>query len=250
MRKKRWLLFAALLLVCLGAAFVVYFIVFGLSAAAYLVRKPSPKTAPELYRVPVERKLGIGTDRPGTKISRFGFTLQVPWQGVVERRETGDLSVTTFENGKGVMIYNPEVEPNFYEALDGEAPEGEKGLLFRGPGSGIINSEYALFKTALARTPDEVSLFMGRERAVRTCLQLAWKRLIVTSHANGIYLFRRGKVKGFQIGLPPDCLHVQIHVFPEPSVRVPFDLFMMKGRGGEFTQEEIDAVLLSFQRAE
>jgi len=248
-RKTKGLFCASLLLAFLGVAFVVYFVFFGFQAASYILRKPSAREAPELYAVPGERELGIGTDRPGTKISRYGFARQVPWRGVTERREGGDLSIYYFENGKGVMIYNPEVELNFYEKLDGEIPEDKKGLLFRGPGSGIINSEYALFKIALARTPDEVSLFMPRERAVRTCLQLGWKRLIVTSHADGIFLFRRGKVKGFQLGLPPTCRHVQIHSYPEPSVRVPFDLFMMKGREGQLPQEEVDSVLLAFRRA-
>jgi hypothetical protein len=245
--RRRWL-FALLFLAALGLLFAVYFIFFGLTAASYLLRKPSKKSAPELYVVPVERELGVGTDRPGTKISRFGFTVSVPWRGVVERRETGGFSVTTFENGKGVMIYDPATEPNFYEKLDGETPEGRKGLFFRGPGSTIINSEYALFKTALGRTPDEVSLLLPRDRAVRTVMQLGWKRLIVTSHAEGITLFRRGALKGFQLGTPPACRHVQLHLFPEPSVRVPVDLFMVKGMEGALTQEEIDAVLLSFRR--
>jgi hypothetical protein len=249
-RKIRGWLLASLLLAVLGVAFLLYFVFFGFQAARYILGKPSPGEAPGLYALPVERELGIGTDRPGTKISRYGFSLRVPWQGVTERREGEGLSVYRFENGKGVMLYNPETELSFYEKLDGETPQDRKALLFRGSGSQRIDSEFALFRTALYRTPAEVSLFMPRDRAFRTCLQLGWKRLIVTSYTDGIFLFHRGQVKGFQLGLPPACRHVQIHAFPEPSVRVPFDLFMMKGNAGRITQEEVDSVLLSFRRAE
>jgi hypothetical protein len=203
---------------------------------------------PKLALVPIPLPDTSISTTPGTTVTFFGYQFEVPWEGRVSVRNPGDdhLAVAFGAVGKPLMFFNPANNPGVVEAARsalkerGEGPRNADAFL-------DAHSDYDLVRSTLYATPAQLSLVFPGKEAVYTATRLMIKQSEALGAETGLYSFRIGQLRGFQIGDPSRARNVRVIGFDGDDHKFEFGFGCVPGPeyGSKqgFSQTDINRVL-------
>ena len=185
---------------------------------------------------------------PGTRLSYFGYRIEVPWKEIERERNEGRWTDVRFKGGPTVKFINPESfdeDPINRSAL--LTGKGDFDLVF---GEAIRESKYQQFKDIVSVKPADLSPLSGRREFARTKVLLEIKGLWFEHNvaAPEIFSFDANGYRGFEIsGLARNWQSVGLHFFDQSANR-SYAVFLNVDlpSGAKLDQAEINRVIQSF----
>jgi hypothetical protein len=205
----------------------------------------NPSTALQVQPLPDTR---IADLKGGLMVSRFGYSLQVPWAEVKTQNDYKTVSVMRFEDGSSLIIEDPGSYVDMLSAKPAREAESRKawGQLL---GSDAVASHYDFAKLALQALPTEISLFHSRRRNARAAMLLLMKSLDIPDQATAIYGVSAPHIRGFQFGDPKKLpTYLELLLFDEHDRALKLTFRGPKGGTQPvLTQEQVNAIIASVQ---
>jgi hypothetical protein len=175
---------------------------------------------PNLWAIPAELPDLSTSESQGKRLSYFGYEFEVPWDDI-DSAQTRILS----EN-KALIVFRSGNVISFWSSYPSELPGMalQQGQVDRKTsaalyGDDAAQSDYTFKRAILDVTPDSVSLFTPKRRAIQESFFFMVKAAIVPVWAsNGVFSVSSKEFRGFQYGTPGD-----------PSKRLSVELFSDKG---------------------
>jgi hypothetical protein len=130
----------------------------------------------------------------GVRLSKFGFSFQVPWDGDFDDRMRSTPDLIKFDNGASLMVFDPS------GPLLGERPRDRNSAVKIFP-SATVGSNYGWTAACVWATPEDVRWWDSRLHNMRAFLLLENKRMDML-HARSIHAVSAGVMRGFQFGDP------------------------------------------------
>jgi hypothetical protein len=214
------------------------------------------RTAPPVVRVTPEPLHDLSINqRPGGKLSYFGYEFEVPWsdldagQTKLYPREKPSRVVLTFRSGLRLMVtdlpageWMRNLSTNFKVSPDD---------IRRAYGSEATSSDYAFAKMLYNFTPDKMDLWsLSSSVHSRNNMVLIIKSLVLSSEANsGIFAIQNQADRGFQEGSPTARVDRYMFTLYSDSDSVEFILSQKNYKNPEgVTQPEINRIVQSLRR--
>ena len=245
MEVKRYHYIFGIILILIG-----YCILFGIQTVLVLPIWFRTNGEPGFEAVPKKLNIEAGiisTDT--TALSCYGYSFKVPWE-VIEREdiiENGTL--ITFMGGNSICINNSKSlsKPNRFlsGSLESWLPFYRTKLI-EILDSNTLESEYLFMKACLEATPNELTIFTTKDKALRDCFFLEVKLSHTLLSETGIYSFELPAYKGFQLGTPDKSSRVSLHLFDEHD-RI-LEILVLGSNG--LSQDEINCVLTTINKEE
>ncbi len=185
---------------------------------------------------------------PGTRLSHFGYSIEVPWKGIERVRNEGRWADVRFKGGPTVKFINPESfdeDPINRSAL--LTAKDDFDLAF---GEAIRESKYQQFKDMVSVKPADLSPLRGRREFARTKVLLEIKGLWFEHNvaAPEIFSFDANGYRGFEIsGLARNWQSVGLHFFDQGTNR-KYAVFLnvVPRSSAKLDQAEVNRVIQSF----
>jgi len=182
---------------------------------------------------------------PGTTVTFFGYQFEVPGEGQVSVRNPGDdhIVVAYGAVGKPLMFLNPANNRGLVETTRTRNADAFLDA----------HSDYDLVRSTLYATPAQLSLIFPGKEAVYTATRLMIKQTEALGAETGLYSFRIGHLRGFQLGDPSRARNVRVIGFDESDRRLEFGFGCVPGpeyasKQG-FNQPDINRVLETLRPA-
>ena len=185
---------------------------------------------------------------PGTKLTYFGYSVEVPWKEVERERNEGRWADVRFKGGPTVKFINSESfdeDPiNRSASLSGK---DDFDLAF---GEAIRESKYQQFKDMVSVKPADLSPLSGHREFARTKVLLEIKGLWFEHNvaAPEIFEIQARGYPGFEIsGLARNWQSVGLHFFDQNANR-SYAVFLNVDphSGAKLDQAEVNRVIQSF----
>ena len=150
---------------------------------------------------------------PGTTLSYFGYSVEVPWKTIDRKRNEGRWADVHFKSGETVKFFNPlffDVDPINRSLVHGEVDFDQA---FE---SGIHESKYEQFKDIVSVKPSDLSPFHSRREFARIKVLLDIKGLWFEHNVAvpQILSFETSGYRGFEIsGLAQGWQNVSLTFF-------------------------------------
>lgn len=123
----------------------------------------------------------------------FGYTFQLPWQDA-KRLDNVKFDFVARSSVGGIMLFtDPGTSPNL-ATLVKKNPEAFRSIF----SSGEITSAYALLREELFTRPQDISFFVSRRHALRTCLLVRFKWIELVTGVQEIKAIDTPYVRGFE----------------------------------------------------
>ena len=195
---------------------------------------------PESYVTPEPLPLSIADASPGTKLSYYGYTCEVPWADVVQERKLSALTAVTFRSGQMIWFPDPKGKTTL-QVLAQDNPDTERNMSLSLENRVPVSDE-VLKTRILYATPADLSPFMKRKEAATESMLLLAKSLSLQNSVGHIYWFRYGEKRGFQVGDPDTARYVELVLFSKNGREVTFTVFRGKGPNGSISQKQIERI--------
>jgi hypothetical protein len=184
----------------------------------------------------------------GTKLSYFGYSVEVPWNNIERERNEGRWADVRFKGGPTVKFDNP--------AFFNEDPINRSGPLLGMDdfdlafGPAIGESKYQQFKDVISVKPADLSPLRGRREFARIQVLLEIKGLWFEHNvaAPDIFAVQAKGYPGFEIsGLARNWQSVGLHFFDLGANR-SYSVFLDEDprSGAKLDQAEVNRVIQSF----
>jgi hypothetical protein len=189
----------------------------------------------------------------GATITRFGYTMQFPWDKIVFQKDYKFGTSLGFDAGASALIHNPDERQDLITPIFGTAKEkedmrrGMRAML----GGDTTASDFQFISTAMRSLPDEVSLFHSRNDNLRLMMLVNTKEFELPSGATKIYTIHSGALRGFQFSDPqtPRRL-VELLLFDSQDRAIQINLKGPKDQTmPALSQPQINAIIASIHRA-
>ncbi|HUK30961.1 MAG TPA: hypothetical protein VLV89_07595, partial [Candidatus Acidoferrum sp.] len=199
-----------------GVAIAVYLMFFGVQTYLVWEAHRAAWREPIYWAKPVElSNLSVSKASP-KKLSYFGYEFEVPWDDIdteKTRVHTSGNAIVAFRSG--ITIWFRSKPPNGLVSMvlnDHNVDQKSLGQLL---GNEAAQSDYTLQRAAFEMTPDQLSIFKSRKKAVQEWTLLNMKgALLLKGAESGLYFLTTGEFKGFQYGNPQDSTrHLSIELF-------------------------------------
>jgi len=248
MNSREERLWSSLAIVVIVACLILaYAYFFGPATMFIWQAKQEAARNPGLARVPIPLPDTSISSNPGTSVTLFGYQFEVPWQGQVIVKTSGDYAADVHTvSGKPFVFFNPANEPRVVKSL-------QQGLKERGedPRNAdlVLNShsDYELERSVLYATPAQLSLVFPRKKEVWAAVSLMVKQAEAQGAETGLYSFQIGELRGFQIGDPSRARSVRVKAFDGDDRESEFVFGFSPGPDYSskqgFTQTDINTVL-------
>jgi hypothetical protein len=216
---KRRLLRLLLWLAGVALAFITYGALLGAQTNFYFMAHYTAHQVPEVNVVPQPLLDSTASQAPGTALSYYGDTFEVPWQGMATLKPAGKLkpvpNITNvkFASGQVLMIWAPTGSRGFLQdvAEDKTMGSAQMRALFA---SDIKGGPYQEESALLNATSDQVKFFDPPWVSARRFFLLFFKSIAEGPEIKtGIYAFHTPVVRGFEIGNPAYSPHVRLDFF-------------------------------------
>lgn len=181
----------------------------------------------------------------GLRVNTFGFSFQVPWQKIDNRRQFKALDTMSFKDGASMMVINPSTEVDTLAIMKGRDGHDHSAIAnLLGPTS--AQSNYGLLSTALATVPAQSKWWKSLNNNVRVMTLLGMKSLNL-HHCRSIHPIAANSLRGFQLDDPnAEAIHL---VLFDPSDREYEITLAHKGSlAPVLTQSQVNAIVASIQR--
>ncbi len=186
----------------LSLATVAYLYCFGPQTfSAFLVRNEARKL-PDIEKTPMPLPDTSVSATPHTKISYFGYELELPWDDVDEAKSKtyGPIRITAFRSGDVLWFstFPPKDFVNLIMKKSGLDPQRFR-LLY---GDEASKSDYGFYKAMLETTPSQITPFVSKRQAVTQQMLLLIKGISMPKTESGIFSIRTPDFRGFQFENP------------------------------------------------
>ena len=194
------------------------------------------------------------SDAPGTTLSYFGYSFEVPWDARFKIKESPKNSGTSgivqveFASGQYLLVIAPDDQSGLLSEIthDQSLHMENFGLAF---GDLIKRPAYDQYSVLLNTRPANVRAFGPRAEAVRAQILLMIKGIALPSNLEtGAFSFQFQNKRGFQIGDPSRSRRVDLEVLDFDGRSV--EIICGASRGGTpLTQPELNRILKSLHAA-
>ncbi len=181
----------------------------------------------------------------GITISRFGYSVQVPWGRVKDTQEWKVGTLVVFEDSSRILIENPA---NYVDVI-GSASDSRAMRSALRPllGEEAVRSHYDHLRVELQTRPSDASLFSRSNQ--RVFLLLNTKFMEIPAGTTAIYNVSTSGLRGFQFGDPamtPTVIKLLLFDEQDRALRITFRGPTVS-RQPALTQEQINAIVASIR---
>ncbi len=200
-REPRYVITAAVILVCLLVAAVLYVVYFGTQTMFVLESRYMARKVPILNMKPIELQDLTSSSVAGKKLSYFGYEFEVPWSDLDESATKiyPDHVLLTFGSGPRLRFVSAPPR-EFVNAIlsSGKDPDSLRQLY----GKEAFDSDYAFVHLMLNTTPEEITMRTPQRDVVGRSMMLTFKAIAVPSADTEMFSIHNQDFKGFQYGNP------------------------------------------------
>ena len=187
------------------------------------------------------------SDAPGTALSYFGYSFEVPWNASSKQKafRKGGLVQHEFESGQSVTFIVPVDQGGLLTQIvqDQSLHMENLQLVF---GDLTKRSPYDQYAALLNTTPGNIRAFGPRAEAVRKATLLTIKAIAAAPGLEtGVFSFELPDMRGFQIGDPQKSRRVDLEVFDIEGHHVEIICATTKDNI-RLSQPELNRILKSF----
>ncbi len=198
-----------------------------------------------LYLVPQERVVEPAAVFPGTLLSAYGYSIQLPWVGVVSRIQTRSISGLVFQSGQIFQVHNPALVIGWRSELTRPGNTYVLNNLMAAFGSTCCETNYAIVERILTASPKQQHFLQSAKQSMAFGILLTYKSAYIGKDTFEVIAFRSRHAKGFQLGRPGRSKSVRLVVFPKDGSELWMDI---SSSAAVLRQEEIDRIIASFRR--
>jgi hypothetical protein len=187
---------------------------------------------------------------PGIKLSYFGYEFEIPWTDIDEEKTKivgGNKAIIVFRSGNVLSVWSGPP----HEFMNGLLEQGkiDRETFRKIYGAEALRSDYSFMRLILETTPDKITIFTTRERAVSQEVLLAVKAICVPGDPDsGIFEVETKEFKGFQYGRPQSpSNHLSVELFPEDG---HLDLIFGQKKNGPtiISQADINRIIQTIHK--
>lgn len=245
---KRRLLRLFLWLAGIALAFVTYSALLGAQTNFYLGARYIAHRDPVANIIPQPLAEDAISHAPGTTLSYYGNTFEVPWKGITEQKAPSNVAVLDFASGQDLMIWETVGQKGFLQRVVEDKTMGSpqlRALFAMDIKDGPYHEESAL----LNATSDHVRFFVPPRVSARPFFLLFFKTMAEESEAKtGIYAFRTPAVRGFQLGNPAYSPHVRLDFFDLSGNSLgQVSCYFGKDASARGTQADLNRIIQTFR---
>jgi hypothetical protein len=219
---------------------VAYTVVWGPQTFFFFWSRSVGHRAPESYVTPEPLPFSRPDPSPGTKLSYYGYSCEVPWIDIAQERKASAFTAIVFRSGQMIWFPDPSSKTTLQILSEGN-PDTERNISLS-LGGVVPVSDEVLKTRILYATPADLSPFMKRKEAVTESMLLLAKALSLQNAVGHIYWFRDSERHGFQVGDPDKAHYVELVLFRKDGREVPFTVFAGKGPAGLISQQQIERI--------
>jgi len=201
----------------IGLALAAYLWLFGVQTFFALEAQNTARKLPFVRRTPVPLTDLSVSGESGTTLAYFGYEFEVPWTDIDREKSKiigGNKAIIAFHSGNVLSVWSGRP----HEFMDYLLEQGkiDKENFRRLYGDGALQSDYDFKRVILEATPDKVTSFSDRRRAVSQGVLLMVKAICVGGDPDsGIFAVQGKEFKGFQYGIPRNPpKQVNLELFP------------------------------------
>jgi len=232
-----------------AALLFVYLLLFGFQTGDWLLTRYEYRDFPNAMKTPVPLgDLSISTV-PRTRVSYFGYELELPWDDVDETnsKTLGKIRVTAFRSGNALW-FSCLPPRNFVSEVikDGHL---DPTAFRESYGDAAYRSDYDFYRMILAVTPKKITPFESKEQAARNSWLLLVKTIAMPNADTGLYSIQTQNFRGFQFGDPKGKpFKITDELYNDAGGIDIIFLQNQKVQGPAISQAEINRVLQSLHK--
>ena len=225
-----------------------YIWLFGVQTALALEARYVARKMPVVWNLPAKLPDSSVSRSPGKKLSYFGYEFEVPWDDIDEAksRTIGERkAIIAFHSGNAMSVWSGPPR----EFVNSVVSMGTDRDAFRQMyGDEALRSDYELNRLMLTTTPDKITPFISKKRAVSQSMLVLMKGISAPRGADsGIFAVSADGFRGFQYGHPPDSYWFSVELFSE-SGSLDFT-FAQKANGPTvIAQKDINRILQTLHK--
>jgi len=186
----------------LSLATVAYIYLFGPQTfAAFFVRDWARKL-PDIEKTPVPLPDTSVSATTHTKVSYFGYELELPWDDVNEAKSktVGPIHISAFRSGNALW-FSTFPPKNFVNLIMKESKlDPQRFRLIYGDEAS--DSDYGFYKEMLGTTPSQITPLISRRAAAADQMLLLFKGISMPRAESGIFSIHTPDFQGFQFENP------------------------------------------------
>jgi hypothetical protein len=238
----------AMVLVLVGA----YCAKFGLQTLVWAGAKhwasenPWLSETPQPFTVPAPLPAQSAAQTKPAWLKAYEYEFIPPWPGASRTVPEDFYTEFRFDAGPIVVIFDPAAQSPMLEELKKSNPaeyERIQDILPDQP----TGQNYALYRAVYGASPDQISPVMRRADASRLYELLLLKLQFGFDSGPGIHALDSGANHAFEFGDPASGRPVAVRVFDRDDKQVRLTFAVAGGSSGQFTQNDVSAVVTSLQ---
>jgi hypothetical protein len=182
---------------------------FGVQTFCALEARYEARKLPFVRNIPTELGDLYASPALGQRLSYFGFEFEVPWNDVDKAKSLvigGNKAVIAFRSGNVLMVWRGS--PHDFVDTILKTSNIDLGTFQKMYGGEALTSDYNFKRMMLEATPDTITPFVSKTKAVDQEMLLVMKGLSAPRGAeSGMFFVSAGQFKGFQFGRPSKALN-------------------------------------------
>lgn len=243
---KRRLLRLFLWLAGIALAFFLYGELLGPQTTFYIMAHYLAYKDSTVNIVPRPLTGNTVSQSPGTTLSYYGNTFEVPWRSIVVQKVVSKIALVEFASGQSVMVWAPMGRRGILnDAVDDKQMGEDWG---RALGSAdLMRTPYDQKSAVLNVTTSDLKFLDPPRDSLRTFYLLLFKELGEIESSTGIYTFQSGAARGFQLGNPAKTWRTRLDFFDSTGNSLgEIVCWLGKDASARGTQAEINRIIQTF----
>ena len=243
---KRRLLRLFFWLAGIAVVFVIYGDLFGPHTTFYIMAHYMAYRDSSVNIVPKPLTDNTSSHSPGTTLSYYGETFEVPWRGIVVQKVVSKITAVEFASGQSLMIWAPMGRRGILNDAVDDKQMGEDWRLALGPGD-LMRTAYDQKSAVLNVTTSDLKFLDPPRDSLRTFYLLLFKELGEIESSAGMYSFQTSAARGFQLGNPASAWRTRLDFFDSAGNSLgEIVCWLGKNPSARGTQAEINRIIQTF----
>ena len=187
----------------------------------------------------------------GKQLSYFGYEFVVPWDDIDQaktRMISDNKAIIAFQSGNSLSVWHGSPRAFVNSVLSND--KIDPSTLRRMYGDEALSSDFALYRTILQTTPENIIPFMStRDAASRAVLLIVKGTILPRGTKSGVFTVSAGEFSGFQFGSPQNPSgEVSVRLFSDSN---SFNFIFNQKPGGPtvISQPDINRILQTLHTA-
>lgn len=231
----------------IAVVFITYVALFGWQTDYYFMAHYTASRVPGVNVVPKPLLDMTPSQAPGTTLSYFGNSFEVPWKNTKMEKSPLNIALVKFASGQVVMIWAPTRKTGFLDEVANDKKMGSpamRAMFAQDTKAGPYQQESAL----LSVSPNQVRFFDPPRVSARRAFLLFFKAIVAPAGmSTGIYSYETSAARGFQIGNPAKSPRVSLYMFgPAGDSLGEIVCFFGKDASAQGTQADVNRIIQTF----